>query len=1034
MADKNEKVEEVNEKEENPAGKLRILWRRTFLSIFFVISVGLVFSYFYFTRASFLEKTIHELFARTTNGKIFLKVKKASLFRGFVFEDIQVFSSPEFGEKPLFTVDKFSLLYNVYGFWAGDFGVHEVGIYHPKIYLLQKNNRWNIEGLLKESEAKEKEKKKEEEEKEVREISLPFSLRAFFKFVLKDFAIEANAQDSTNSQPFVFGLENFTFQFYFLTKKINKLPKEPLGYLDLIDTFLVQMNPQEKVEVYFQNPQAASNFPLDLHLLLAFSGDQDPKNFISSMKIGHEDIPLNYKGRHKLPLGLSFQYNMFYDPKKDYFEIKNFQVKILKQLWLNLEGYLANVTKPSNWDLDIRLNKSEINLDGLLPYYQNFTNDKKLRFGGKISLAPLSITGKGGEVLVKGNLGLKKIFAQVADLTVSIPFFDLFYEAKANLQKQKENPLQYARAGWKGNLNNANLGALLIYEPQKKVNAEAFVKNLNVTPFTKGALGGIFNLAFSLKGPKENDLKADFSLNSPAFYYVADRAKSGINKLNFEIHSSIQSPTMAFKKIFIDVPKIYLTLKNRENRDAFIFGANTKVNLEGKNTKLWFNLEELRLHLRNLHPTLPEKNQESLEALLALIRKSIVLKGNTFIEISGKKQNIEHATNFILEDFDIQDIWLKANVFMEPGLIQLQNISLDGLKNSLKMKIHGHLKEGYVQKLDPKNSEKIIKEKGMAPDIQFSLLFAREKLEKIFQDNAIVGSLGISAHFKDNIIKGEFKIKDFSLESPLLTLAQVNLDFPFEHNLLFLKPLNLTAANKERIIKNYHFAEKANFTINYMDIPHPTQEGKKFRLIYPQGSYPGLSAVMRYSDNVFQMPIMQIYILNGLISLQDVIFNVGRAKPKEMEYLLQLQVKDLDLKQLIPPDKAKAINDGSIRLDMLFYGNRLDQPIENLKGYISIYKIGEEFGKQALKVVKPDSGGAVDFVVDNSILVKKMDLDIKEGLIYARVLYQKRIFGQIISPAGDQILQERIPIPEFMQRAGREVQVYQREKEKKPEA
>ncbi|MCS6984506.1 MAG: hypothetical protein NZM25_05180 [Leptospiraceae bacterium] len=1023
-------------REDTPSPPKKSLGRRLFLG--FLISLLLVIAglYFYVTSPAFLEKTITNAVAQATNGRISLKVTQASLFRGFVFEDIALFATPEFGEKPLLRLESLKLLYNVYGFWTGEFGVLEVGIYRPQIYLKQLKDQWNIQALLKPSEKKEekiREKEKEEEKEEVREkITLPFSVRAFFKFVLEDFAIEVDGEDRSNTKPLAMGIKNFTFRLYFLTKKFHTIPAEPIEFSDLIDSLYVNLNPQESIDVYLRSPTARGEFPLDLHFLLAYG--EEKGNFISKVKIGHENLPLKYQGRHLLPLGFRIQYDMSYDPEKDFFKINQFQIKVLRQLWLSLEGHIAQLAKPSQTQMDIKLKESDIRLDEFLTYYRTFTSDRKLTFGGKISLAPLTITGKLDDLLVAGMLSLKKVYARLPQLQIQIPFFDLSYEARANLIEKKKIPLKYAKAGYKGELNGARLEASLLYEPQNKVDVGVLVKNLNTAVFTQGALSGIFHLNFNIQGPSENKLSSLLTLESPSFYYMADRAPSGVNRLYAEVQTNISSPTMAFQEIDVSLPKIYLSLQNKEKRHALLFEATSQLRIKPRDIQLFFNLGELRLHLRNLQPTLTEKNREALETLTQVIRQSIVLRGSTTVGIKGNQQKIEHATNLILEDFGISDIWLKAGIGIRPGLIDISTVSLEGIRNTLNMQLTGTLKEGNVESIDPNDPNKIIQKKGMAPDISISFHIERPKAEKIFQEVALAGSFSLKANLRNNIAKGNFAIKDFTVSSPTFAVNQVNLNFPFEHNLLLLKPLNLMAANKERIIKNYNFAEKANFTIQSVEIPHPTQPGKKFQLIYPQGSYPGLSAVMRYDNNVFQMPYMQIYMLNGLISMQDVVFNLGRLNPKEMEYLVQLQIKDLDLKKLIPPDKAKAISDGSIRMDLLFSGSRLDQPIENLTGYVSIYKIGEEFGKQALKVVKPDSGGAVDFVVDNSILVRRMDLDIKEGLVYARVIYQKKIFGQIISPAGDQILQERIPIPEFMQRAGREVQVYQKEKEKTSEA
>ena len=52
-------------------------------------------------------------------------------------------------------------------------------------------------------------------------------------------------------------------------------------------------------------------------------------------------------------------------------------------------------------------------------------------------------------------------------------------------------------------------------------------------------------------------------------------------------------------------------------------------------------------------------------------------------------------------------------------------------------------------------------------------------------------------------------------------------------------------------------------------------------------------------------------------------------------------------------------------------------------------------------------------------------MDLKDGLVYAKLVYNKGLLANIIGPEGEQLVQERIPITEFLQRAEKEANVYQ---------
>ncbi|RME93738.1 MAG: hypothetical protein D6767_00385, partial [Candidatus Hydrogenedentota bacterium] len=361
---------------------------------------------------------------------------------------------------------------------------------------------------------------------------------------------------------------------------------------------------------------------------------------------------------------------------------------------------------------------------------------------------------------------------------------------------------------------------------------------------------------------------------------------------------------------------------------------------------------------------------------------------------------------------------------------------------ALNLLVYGTLTQGWQTVAHPKIPGKVIKKKGMVPDLYVKMKMGKAKREAIFQNHAISGFFGLNVHLLDNIAKGSINIDHFNYDDSKLTkVSDINMKFPFEYNLAYRKTLNLTAANKERIIKNYSFTKPFNFTIHSVQIAHPfpgkdPNTGKKlppkpFMLIYPQGKYNGFSMRMEFKDNVFQIPALQIFMLNGLITANDILFNLGTFNPKTMELVAALQVKELDLKQLMDPEKAKAIKDGAISMDMFFTGRDFSDPLQNLKGYVSIYKIGDEFAKQGLKVVKPDSNFLVDAIVDNTITVTKFELDLKEGLVYARVYMKKGFIAKgLIAPAGEQIIQERIPIGEFLNNASKQAAVYGSKEEK----
>ena len=139
--------------------------------------------------------------------------------------------------------------------------------------------------------------------------------------------------------------------------------------------------------------------------------------------------------------------------------------------------------------------------------------------------------------------------------------------------------------------------------------------------------------------------------------------------------------------------------------------------------------------------------------------------------------------------------------------------------------------------------------------------------------------------------------------------------------------------------------------------------------------------------------------------------------------LPRFRLKEVDLKVLVSKEQGKGVDDGKIGLDMFVTGRRMDKRvIDQVKGYISVYKIGNKFGSDVLDVVMPD--GPVKLVLNNSMVLKKLDLKLSEGLVYAEAHLSKRLFGYAIAPKNDEIQQRRIPITEFFQNIEKRAQVY----------
>ena len=997
-----------------------------FLSLFILI----ILAYNIIFIPSVFEKIIKNQFEKRSNGKINLHVAKSSLLRGFSIENLEILSGPDFNNKPLFKIDKLNFLYSVYGFFAGDFGFHEIGFYNPVVYLYHKDGIWNSSTLMKKSEnVVEEEKKPETETKSSPGFSLPVQVRGFIKIVLQNFTLTVTDLNPGGKDTFEAGLRDFTLRTYIITKKFSYVPYS-LAATDLFKSIIVNLDPQKTIDIYFKNQNTRLKSPLDLHWLLTFDNNIKKEGFYSKLIVGHQNIPVEYKGKHILPLNFGMDYDIRYDPDSDIMDLKYFRLSFLDNIWMNLNGMVQKPADSSKTKFFLKITNSDIDIGKIFPYYQAFTKSNDLEFKGNISLAPLSISGPLNNLLLDGKLSFYKLNVNMGSKNINFSYFDLYYNTivDKNLEKSLIPKVREAKIRWEGNFNKAPLGAEIAYKINENINISAYIKKFNPEPFSSDKVSGLFNVDIHVKGKTEKNLTSTLEVSSPYFTYYIDRGISGINQLDFYLKSNILFNGEGYDSLQLNAPEITFRLRNEKNRKAFSLNAAMDMtkNSDGMNVK--FNIADMTVNIKNLKSTLPEVYQEKVESLADKSEKDIRINGLTVYQKNGEQMQTENKTRFYVDDLDIDDVVFKTKIIQNADMISIPNMTLTGLNDALDASLKGSLTHEY-RNIEAESKQGIVKEEKQLtwiPDVKYSFKLGKGAKTRIFKGQTLEGFFDLTGNAKDFLINGNLLVNKLYYDNGNFTrVNNMNINFPFSHDRHFKKKLNLTAANKERLIKNFGGDFKFNFTIDSIEIPNPSRIKEPLKIIYPGGEFSGLSAALRYKDNVFEMPMMQIFMLNGLMTIQDTIFNVGTGKSSQMEYRALMKIKDIDLKQLIPIDKAASIKDGKISADALLTASSLKNILADTSGYVSIYKIGRQFANQGVKIVMPDSSPLISLIVDEWTIVHKFDFEIKEGLAYIKILYTKGLVGNLFGLEGNEIAQERRPIAELFQKAGEEVKIYQ---------
>ncbi len=402
--------------------KILFVWIPIVLVV--LILTALLAAWLYLTPGR-VERLIVENFKEMSNGDISLKVDSFSPYSGFVMRDIVIRNGEEFGRSEFVKIERLVLKYGLFPILIGNIRFEEIGIYKPRIYLEEKNGIWNAARLMKPSEKK-PEKKKEEKKKEEeegppsKEINLPVSVEFLFKFVLDDLRVYAKGSQLKSA------LEGLSFGVDIWIPPFKTIPKS-VEAVKLLERMKIELNPKEEMDVTFYSRDADVSPPLILTWKLLFSKSEKGKpQFESRLKMGTYKTPVRFKRSHLAPLSFMVSYDVFYNPINDYLKLNHLGVKFRSRKWLYMTGEVKNVA--TKQDISLKMTESDIALSDLYPYFVQVTGNRRMKFGGNISLYPLTIQGNIRDIDINGELNMRKIHFRNPGIEASIPSFKLGYQ------------------------------------------------------------------------------------------------------------------------------------------------------------------------------------------------------------------------------------------------------------------------------------------------------------------------------------------------------------------------------------------------------------------------------------------------------------------------------------------------------------------------------------------------------------------------------------------------------------------------------
>ena len=984
------------------AGKKQLagLLSKTVAIIPLSICVSLTILYLFIVNSSTMNRLLNSDAVKSM-VLITADFERVSLFRSTIVKNIKVRGVE--AKESFLTIKQIEFDFSLADLWTGNIGINNLLIDNPKISLVTRNGKSNYDSLLGGSNEPAPAKKDDSKQTEPLTIELPFSTKVYTKFELKNLQFSyLNINEEKNIKDEI-ALSDFDLKFAFSTNSFSRLSTDPLALVGILKSIRSSLNVPRMPKVRLDSNGLYVSGKHNLKWNFSYEPKSQKSPFMTSMHSGSPGI-LIQQGKKSVTIDYLVKIKTEYNPEKDSLYLNELSFKLFNQLLINFSGIINSVQNPSKLNYNISHKETVFDLKPVYTTYKSFSGSNDLKFTGLFKLNSINLNGTQDIHNSSIDFSLDKFKLSTGDLRVDIPYFKTSSENKINLKKR--NPIENLSLNVRGKVNRGTINIRTFIE-EDKLGSIAKIKNLRLDPLTSTLESGKYNLEFSINGPFSK-LRGQLFQEINDLCYYSGRAKSAKQSLvlNTPIEVSINQNS---GNLMLFLPSLNFALLNQDDLGALEILLSLKLKQAASSTKVDLKIKELKLILEELMKTLHRSQRAQLQPVLKAFPYPIIMTMETSFAESRGIANIQNNIRFFLTEASKDDLLIESKFRLTPKETQLKKVELTAFQNAIQGTLKGSIKTG--------------KRPSTKLDYNFSVN-SDDKIE-VIENGFLNGKMLLSGKVLTDSILSNIVVQNLSFESPgQFVMSNLNADIPINHKFdlkkIAVKENSVRGQADQVNVRN----EKFNFYIEQFDY-YFNQEQGMVSLLSKKGDTPGLGMNLKYSENVFEIKRLMANTMNGLISSRNTYFNLADGKPENMSYFFNLQVKDIDLKNLMRPELANAVEDGLIRADMQFSGKNTDKILENTAGYFSVYKIGEQFGKQALKVVQPDSSAIVDFAIDNSIIVRRIDMDLKDGLVYAKLVYNKGLLANIIGPEGEQLVQERIPITEFLQRAEKEANVYQ---------
>ncbi|PJZ68921.1 hypothetical protein CH373_08070 [Leptospira perolatii] len=998
-----------------------VLKRKLLLSILASITLLYLLLFNSITGQYLFDRYISHAF----QGEIRGNVKKFSLLFGIRLIDVSLNSGPDWGGTQILKVKELEFSYNLPALFLGRLKISRIGLEGLDLDLLQKGSEWNLSAFFGPSSPK-----KKKEEAPLDEIRTYFPVSAYLHLDLKDINIRIRSLKSSYSA----GMEGFQLGFELDTVRFWRIPLD-LSILELIDDFDLKLNPERTVRIFFLD----SSRSLDHPFRLSWVWQEDPNRsgaLISKMDIGAEKIPLKVRNQLVAPFGFSLKYDLNVFPKEEEIVLKNLELRVNDDPWLEAEGKLTELESEDR-KLRFAIQKSKIRLTPVSEFLRGL-GLHTIRLNGEASLAPILIEGTPKDLRILGEIKGSGIDISLGAKRHSIPEFQLDWDGKFDFLT-KEEPSGEFPLPWIKQLELKKLKALyngfsiegnLGYSGKGNSSDPKVDLFLRLSNFPLGnyvpSLSGTLGAELQVNGKGFSSLSTNLKTTVNGFRFSLGRGHSGNIGLQANLVGSLHFTHKAWNLEFIHLSSLGILASSPGNGNALSLFTSGSISLRNQ-LSLDLKRTKIETDLDRLIPALPLSLRESMIPVRTQIGNKISVRGDIAYSKIEKNQSVKASLSLDLPGLEISDGRLNVQTSIQgspPEKIALDELQLIAFGNKFSLGAKGTFKRSKSSDGSPGE---------LVPDISGGLKIFSKEDSYLAKGLTFKGDLGLNFQLSGTKVSGELKSNDSRVyvsnqlcpgpECKLYRVEGLNAKVPFTHDLAVKETKNLIEGNKRKYVLNYGRIHAPNFTIREILGTHPSLKGLPFEYVKPKGNEPGLEANLEYSENFLTMDFLKVFTLDGEILGKDVIVNVGSGDPEKMEYSLALRVKDIDLKQLLPTKSRANIDDGKIKADVNLSGRNLADPVPNLNLFFSVFQIGRDFGKSAINIVAP-SNLLTDFIY-TSYAVDKIELELSKGLVYAIIQFKRSVLGTLlINLENNQVSQQRMPLANFLKRAQSEIETF----------